>query len=169
MINGPRRGQTKNLTMANTYSQLFFHTVFAVRNRESLINGTVKSHLYPYIVGIIAHQGQKLFIVNGMPDHVHLLLNCKPDFNLSSLIREVKEHSTKYINQQGLTRGKFCWQAGFGAFSVSKREVGKVLNYIKTQEEHHQTKTFRKEYVELLKENEIDFKERYIFDLVLPT
>ena len=152
--------------MADTYSQIFYHAIFAVRNRESLITPRIKDNLYKYIGGIINNQKQKLFIINGVPDHVHLLLNCKPDVNLSSLIGEIKEHSTKFINDQKIIRGKFYWQAGFGAFSVSKKEVGVVLNYIKQQEEHHKRKTFKEEYIELLKENEIDFKQDYIFESV---
>ncbi len=153
--------------MANTYSQIFYHVVFAVRNRESLIVPGIKEELYKYITGIINNQKQKLFIINGMPDHVHLLLNCKPDVNLSDLVREIKEHATKFINEKKIIRGKFYWQAGFGAFSVSKKDVSVVLNYIKNQEEHHRVKTFREEYLEFLKENEIEFKDEYLFDFDL--
>lgn len=153
--------------MADTYTQIFYHVVFAVRNRESLIIPSVKEDLYKYISGIVTNQKQKLFIINGMPDHVHLLLNCKPNMNLSDLVREIKEHSTKFINDKKLLRGKFYWQAGFGAFTVSKKDVAMILNYIKTQEEHHQKKTFREEYLELLKENEIEFKKEYLFEFDL--
>lgn len=149
--------------MADTYSQIFYHVVFAVRNRNSLIVPAVKSELYKYITGIVQKQNQKLFIINGMPDHVHLLLNCKPDINLSNLVKEIKEHSTKFINSKKIIPRKFYWQAGFGAFSVGKRELPIILNYIKNQEEHHRRKNFRTEYLEFLKENEIDFKEEYIF------
>jgi REP element-mobilizing transposase RayT len=78
--------------MGDTYSQIFYHVVFAVRNREALIVPQIKSDLYRYISGIIEKKGQKLFIINGMPDHVHLLLNCKPNMNLSDLVKEIKEH-----------------------------------------------------------------------------
>jgi len=153
--------------MADTYSQIFYHVVFAVRNRESLIIPQIKDELYKYITGIITQQKQKLFIINGMPDHVHLLVNCKPDMNLSSLVREIKEHSTKFINDKRIIPGKFHWQAGFGAFSVSKKDVGIVLNYIKNQEEHHRIKTFKDEYLFFLKENDISFQEKYLFDFDL--
>jgi putative transposase len=153
--------------MADTYSQIFYHVVFAVRNRESLITPPIKDELYKYISGIVSNQKQKLFIINGMPDHVHLLLNCKPNMNLSDLVREIKEHSTKFINDKKILRGKFYWQAGFGAFTVSKKDVAMILNYIKTQEDHHQNKTFREEYLQFLKENEIEFKEEYLFEFDL--
>lgn len=153
--------------MANTYSQIFYHVVFAVRNREALITSAIKEDLYKYITGVITNQKQKLFIINGMPDHVHILLNCKPNVNLSDLVKEVKEHSSKFINEKALLKGKFYWQEGFGAFTVSKREIGRVIDYIKNQEEHHRKKTFREEYVEFLKENEIEYKEEYLFDFNL--
>ncbi|MBA3663374.1 MAG: IS200/IS605 family transposase [Bacteroidetes bacterium] len=153
--------------MANTYSQIFYHVVFAVRNRESLIVKDIKDDLYKYITGIVTNQKQKLFIINGMPDHVHLLLNCKPNVNLSDLIREIKEHSTKFINSKKILRGKFYWQEGFGAFTVSKKDVSAVLNYIKFQEDHHTKTTFREEYLTFLKEHEIDFKAEYLFDFDL--
>lgn len=153
--------------MADTYTQIFYHVIFAVRNRDSLIITAIKDDLYKYITGIITNQKQKLFIINGMPDHVHILMNCKPNMNLSDNIRDIKEHSTKFINGEKKLRGQFYWQAGFGAFTVSKKDVSMVLNYIKNQEDHHKKKTFREEYLEFLKENEIEFKEEYVFDFDL--
>jgi putative transposase len=145
----------------NTYSQIFYHVVFAVRNRESLILPGIKDEVYSYISGIVANQKQKLFIINGMPDHIHMLLNCRPNMNLSNLVAAVKEHSGKLINSKGLLRGKFYWQEGFGAFTIGKKDVGPVLNYIKTQEEHHTREAFRVEMQRLLKENEVDYREEY--------
>lgn len=153
--------------MADTYSQLFYHVVFAVRNREALIVPSIKEDLYKYIAGIISKQNQKLFIINGMPDHVHILINCKPNINLSDSVREIKEHSSKFMNAEKKMLGKFYWQAGFGAFSVSKKDVLMIINYIKNQEEHHKIKSFKKEYLEFLKENEIEYNERYLFDFDL--
>ena len=153
--------------MADTYTQIFYHIVFAVRNRESLIIPAIKDDLYKYITGIITNQKQKLFIINGMPDHIHILMNCKPNMNLSDNVREIKEHSTKFINDKNKLRDKFYWQNGFGAFTVSKRDIPMILNYIKNQEEHHKAKTFGEEYLEFLKENEIEFQEEYLFDFDL--
>src|SRR5215207_9457590 len=106
--------------MADTYSQIYYHVVFAVRNRESLVTPALKDDLYRYISGIISSQQQRLLIINGMPDHVHILMSCTPNMNLSNLVKEIKEHSTKFINERKIIRGRFYWQAGFGAFSVSK-------------------------------------------------
>ena len=152
--------------MANTYTQIFYHVVFAVKGRANLISPLWKSDLYKYISGIITNQRQKLYIVNGMPDHIHILVSCKPNMALSNLVKEIKEHSSKYINDKGFIQGKFNWQEGFGAFSVSFRNVEQVANYIKNQEKHHEVKSFKDEYLEFLKEQNIDFEEKYIFEEV---
>ncbi|MFL5753139.1 MAG: IS200/IS605 family transposase [Bacteroidia bacterium] len=150
--------------MANTYTQFFYHLVFAVKGRENLIHISWKDDLYKYISGIIEKQGQKLYILNGMPDHIHLLISCKPTVKFSDLVKEVKEHSTKYINQNKLVKGKFSWQEGYGAFTVSFGNVNAVLNYIKNQEEHHNKKTFREEYIGFLEEQQIVYNEKFIFE-----
>ena len=98
-----------------------------------------------------------------MPDHVHILFGMKPDQALSDLIKQVKQDSSKWINQQGYVQGRFSWQACYGAFSYSKSQIPRVVRYIQNQKEHHKKKTFREEYLEFLKAFEIDFNEGYIF------
>ena len=150
--------------MANTYTQLFYHVVCVVQGRDNLIASSWKDELYRYIAGIIDQQGQKLYIINGVPNHIHILISCKPTMAISDLVREIKEHSSKHINSKKFVKGKFSWQIGFGAFTVSYRSISSVINYIKNQEEHHKTKTFKEEYLKLLKESEIEYKEEYIFE-----
>lgn len=149
--------------MANTYSQLYYHIVWAVRNRRSVITKDIKELLHKYITGIVTNHGQKVMIVNSHLDHIHLFISCNTSVRLDELMKEVKEHSTKFINNNKLVKGKFYWQSGYGAFSVSKQNSDMIVNYIKKQEEHHAKKNFREEYIELLRENGIDFDERYIF------
>ena len=105
--------------MANTYTQLYVHLVFTVKGRSNLISTRWKEDLYKYITGIITNEKQKLMIINGMPDHLHLLIGLKPDCNLSDLMRTIKANSSKWINENRFVVGKFQWQTGFGAFSVS--------------------------------------------------
>ena len=150
--------------MANTYTQLYFHIVFAVKGRSNYISEQWKDELYKYISGIIANKDQKLMIVNGMPNHIHLLIGTKPNCNLSDLIRDIKANSSKWINEKKFTNFHFEWQTGFGAFTVSQSVVSNVIEYIKNQEEHHRKKTFKEEYVEFLKAYQIDFKDEYLFD-----
>jgi REP element-mobilizing transposase RayT len=150
--------------MANTYTQLYVHVVFAVKGRTNLISKKWKEELYKYITGIISNKNQKLMIINSMPDHIHLLIGFKPDCSLSDLVRDIKANSSKFINEKNFLPGKFEWQTGFGAFTVGQSQIEKVINYILTQEEHHKKKTFREEYIEFLNAYQIDFKTEYIFD-----
>lgn len=103
-------------------------------------------------------------IINGMPDHIHILLGLKPDCNLSDLVRDIKANSSKWINENKFVQGKFEWQTGFGAFTVGYSQVQTVVNYILNQEEHHKRKTFMDEYIEFLKAYSIDFKPEYLFE-----
>lgn len=149
--------------MANTYTQLYFHIVFAVNGRGNLIAAHWKDELYRYITGIISNKNQKLMIINGMPNHVHLLIGTKPTCNLSDLVRDIKANSSKWINEKQFVNGKFEWQTGFGAFTVSQSAVNNVLEYIKNQEKHHQIKTFKEEYTGFLKAYKIEYKTEYLF------
>ena len=150
--------------MANTYTQIYFHIVFAVKGRRNIISQQWKEELYKYISGIVTNKNQKLIAINGMPDHIHMLIGMKPDATLSDLVRDIKANSSKFINEKKWVIGKFEWQQGFGAFTLGHSQMDIVINYIKNQEIHHQTKTFREEYLEFLTSYEVDFKTEYIFD-----
>ena len=109
-------------------------------------------------------KGQKSIIVNGAADHVHLLVGLKPATALSDLVRDVKNNTSNFINDQKVIRGKFSWQEGYGAFSYSHSQLGAVYEYILKQEERHQRKSFREEYWGLLQKFEIAFEEQYLFE-----
>ncbi|MFH7016114.1 IS200/IS605 family transposase [Flavobacterium sp. FlaQc-47] len=150
--------------MANTYSQLYIHVVFAVKGRQNLISIIWKDEIYKFITGIVTNKEQKLIAINGMPDHVHILIGLKPDKSISDLVRDIKANSSKFINDKKWINGKFEWQTGFGAFSYSHSQLTNVINYIHNQEEHHKTKTFKEEYIEFLKLFNVDFKNEYLFE-----
>lgn len=156
---------TPNLEiMADTYTQLFVHVVFAVKGRDNLISVKWKDSLYKYITGIISNKDQKLIIINGMPDHVHILISFQPSCILSDLVRDVKANSSRWINENKYVAGKFEWQNGFGAFTVNPYQLKTLIEYISNQEEHHKRKTFRDEYVKFLNENNIEYKPEYLFE-----
>ena len=150
--------------MANTYTQLYFHTVFAVKGRNNLISKNWKNNLYKYISGVVSNKGQRLMSINGVQNHVHILLGTQADCKLSDLMRDIKANSSKWINENKLVAGKFEWQRGFGAFSISQSDVKRVIDYINNQEKHHKVQSFKKEYLELLHTNEIDFDDKYTFE-----
>ncbi len=149
--------------MANTYTQIHIQSIFAVKNRSSLIQTEWKDELYKYITGIIQKHEHKLLAINGMPDHLHVFFGMRPAQSLSDLMQDIKGSSSKWINDRRFLRSKFEWQAGYGAFSYSKSQVPNVISYIENQEIHHQKKTFLKEYEEFLKKFEVDYDERYLF------
>jgi putative transposase len=149
--------------MANTYTQIYIQTVFAVENRGCLIQNEWKDELYKYIAGIVKNNNHKLIAINGMPDHIHIFIGMKPDQSVSDLLQDIKGGSSKWINEKGFVKGKFKWQSGFGAFSYSQSHIDTVVKYIQQQEEHHQRKTFKEEYVALLKAFQIEHNEKYLF------
>jgi REP element-mobilizing transposase RayT len=151
--------------MANTYTQIYIHVVFAVEGRQSLLQQKNNDELQKYITGIVSTQKQKLIAINNLPDHVHMLIGLTPDLSLSDLVRDVKAGSSKFINAKRWVTGRFSWQEGFGAFSYSRSQLGAVIRYIENQQKHHARKSFRKEYVELLKRFSVEFDPRYIFKM----
>ncbi len=152
--------------MSGTFSQIYIQIVFAVQGRANLISPTWKEELHKYIAGIIKGKNQKPIIVNGMPDHIHAFIGLKPSMAISDLVRDIKNNSTNFINDNKFVRGKFLWQEGYGAFSYSHSHIDNVYNYILNQEMHHKKKTFREEYLEFLKKFKVDYNEKYLFDWV---
>lgn len=152
--------------MANTFSQLYVQVVFAIKNRESLIHKNNREELQKYISGIIENRNAKLLAIYCMPNHTHILIGLKPSVLLSDLIRDIKTGSSKLINEKIWIIGKFNWQEGFGAFSYSHSQIGHVINYINNQEEHHQRKSFKDEYLDFLQKFEIDYDNKYLFEWI---
>jgi len=148
--------------MSNTYTQIHIQLIFAVQYREAMIANEWKDELYKYITGIIQAQKHKLMIINGMPDHLHILIGYRPHQALAELLQDIKGGSSKWINEKKFTRTKFRWQEGYGAFSYSQSHLERVINYIKTQEEHHKKQTFNEEYQSFLKVYNIEYDERYV-------
>jgi len=153
--------------MPGTYSQIYIHVVFAVKSHENLISSTWEERLYRYITGIVENKSQKMLAINGMPDHIHFLIGMKPECSLSDLVREVKKSSNEFINENKFVKGKFNWQIGYGAFSYSHSQLTTVINYIMNQKEHHQRKTFKEEYIDFLKNFNIKYDDKYLFEWIL--
>lgn len=149
--------------MANTYVQIYIHVIFVVRFRAALIDPSWKSELYKYISGIIVGYNHKLLIINGMPDHVHLLIGMRPNQSISDLIQRIKGSSSKWINDNEFTPKRFSWQKGYAAFTYSQSHIPKVIKYIANQEQHHKKNSFRQEYIAFLKAFGVEYEEQYLF------
>lgn len=150
----------------STYSQIYIQVVFAVKGRESLISASWEDELFKYIAGIITNKGQKLLAVNGVPDHIHVLIGMKPSCCLADLVREIKKSTNEFIKEKRFTKFKFQWQEGYGAFSYSQSALNNVIAYINNQKEHHRKITFKEEYKDFLLKFEIDYKDEYLFEWI---
>ncbi len=150
--------------MPNKYTQLYIQFVFAVKNREALINQSWKNDLYKYITGIIQNNKSKLIAINGMADHIHIFIGYKASVSIPDFIKDIKVASTLWINEKKLSKLKFAWQEGYGAFSYAQSQIDAVYKYIQNQEVHHKKKTFKEEYIDFLKGFKVEYNEKYLFD-----
>jgi REP element-mobilizing transposase RayT len=150
--------------MAGSYSQIYIQYVFAVKGRQNLLQKPWREEVFKYISGIIKGKNQKPIIVNGVSDHVHVLVGLKPAMPIPDLIRDIKNNSSNFINENRWVEGKFSWQEGYGVFSYSHSQIDSVYQYIANQEAHHRKKTFKDEYIDFLKKFEIDYEEKYLFE-----
>ena len=147
--------------MPSTHLSLHYHLVFGTKNHDPIITPSWRPKLHAYMGGIIRTLGGVPEIVGGVADHVHLLVGLKATHNLADVLREVKAVSSRWVHEEMKMPG-FAWQEGYGAFTVSASQREKVRQYIETQEEHHRTRTFREEYIELLRRSGVEFDERYL-------
>ncbi len=153
--------------MANTYSQLFVHSIFAVKHRKCVFKASLRPTAFAIIGQQIKDTGCKSLIVNGVEDHVHCLFNLPPKYSTSEIIQKIKAKSSQDFNHLNLFDSKFNWQIGFGAFTLSFKELDKTYKYIEHQEAHLKKESFSDEYLRILKKYDIDYDPKYLFDELL--
>jgi len=154
--------------MANTYTQILIQLVFTPKHRDALIDKSWKGELEKYITGVVQNNGHKLMAISCMPDHIHVLIGYKVTQLIPDLVEAIKTSSNKWIRDNNFCRFKFDWQKGYGAFAYSKSQLDTVVKYILNQEEHHKKKNFMKEYLDFLKEYEIEYQKQYLFEFFDP-
>jgi len=150
--------------MPGSYSQIYIQYVFAVKGRENLLQKPWREGVFKYLAGIIKAKNQKPIIVNGVADHVHVFVGLKPSMNIADLVRDIKNNSSNFINEQKWICGRFSWQEGYGAFSYAHSQIDDVYRYIANQETHHSKRSFRDEYLDFLQKFAVDYDEKYLFD-----
>ena len=150
--------------MANTYTQITIQYVFAVKNRENFLLPKYNNELQKYITGIVQNRKSKMLAINNVSDHIHILIGLSPTYSISKMVQEIKNNSSKFINQKQWYPHKFNWQTGYGAFSYTHSHRPIVIKYIENQQKHHQTENFKTEYFNYLKQNKIEYKNEYVFD-----
>jgi len=149
--------------MADTFVQAYFHLVFAVKNRDALIVKTWKNDLEKYISGIVQNNGHKLIAIGSMPDHIHIFIGYNINQTIPQLVEQIKTSSNHWIKRNNLTRFKFNWQNGYGAFTHSHQQIDFIAKYVLNQEEHHKKTSFKEEYNKLLQDFQIAYKDEYVF------
>ena len=149
--------------MPQSYCNLLYHFVFSTKDREPLITDQVEQRLYEYIGGIVRKQGGVALSINGVADHLHLLAKLRQDRTIADTIRDLKSYSSGWMHKVFPELRDFTWQNGYGAFTVSVSQVPKVSRYIANQKEHHKVQSFRQEFEGLLRKNQIEFDERYLW------
>jgi putative transposase len=161
-----RQIYSEGKNMANTYTQIIIQLVFAVEERQSLIAAAHQEEVNKYITGIVQKKRSKMLAINGVPDHIHILLGLHPTQAISDLVRDIKSDSSEWINGKGWVRGRFSWQEGYGAFSYSRSQLDTVAKYVLNQPEHHSKHSFKAEYLSTLRNFDIAFEEEYVFKFV---
>jgi REP-associated tyrosine transposase len=149
--------------MPHSYSNILTHVVYSTKNRRPFIDAALEARLFPYLGGIVRELGGKLFLVNGVEDHVHLLAELPPTIAIAEAIGKIKGSSTYWIHQSFPDQSGFAWQRGYAAFSVSKSKVAMVARYIERQKEHHKKQSFQDEFLELLRRHGISINEKYLW------
>jgi putative transposase len=140
------------------------HIIFSTKGREPLIDAELKPHLFAYMATVIKDVGGKAVLINGMPDHVHVLTHLPATVSVSDVLRTVKANASRWVHETYPDRAAFGWQRGYAAFSVSASNVDDVRRYVADQEERHRTLSFQDEYRAFLRKHGIEFDERYVWD-----
>jgi putative transposase len=145
--------------------QIYMHIVFSTKNRAPFLKDcALRSGLHAYLIGICDNQGSPSLRVGGTEDHVHVLCRLSKTLDISTLIRELKRDSSKWVKDENPRVADFYWQQGYGAFSVSPSHVDALIEYIANQEEHHRRETFQDEFRRLCKKYGVEIDERYVWD-----
>ena len=150
--------------MPQSLSRVLVHLIFSTKHRAPVLSASIRTELHPYLAAVLrSHQCPSLQ-VGGVEDHVHVLFALCRTLSLAQIVEMVKVASSKWLKTKGTVLAHFHWQSGYGAFSVSESETGSVIDYIRTQEEHHRKMSFQEEYRNFLARHRVDYDERYVWD-----
>ena len=129
----------------STYTQILYQIVFGTKNREQTLTTPNRHELFKYIWGILKKKNCHLYRINGVEDHLHIITHLHPSVSLAFLIKDIKLASSEFIKKNDIFQKFGGWQDGYGAFTYSIKEKNRLIEYVKNQEEHHKTITFRDE------------------------
>lgn len=149
--------------MANTFTSLHYHVVYSTKLRHPWITADIEQRIWEYLGGIARQNNIKALQIGGIENHVHLVLGASPAIAVSKVVQLIKGGSSKWIHESFPFLNDFCWQDGYGAFSISKSQLPTVIHYVANQREHHRKTTFQQEFRAILKRHEIEYDERYVW------
>jgi REP element-mobilizing transposase RayT len=150
--------------LAHTFTRLYYHIIFSTRHRQRLIDAELEERLHPYLGGIVRELGGVAIRVGGVADHVHLLVQFPATLALADAVRVIKANSSGWVHETFPHRRDFAWQTGYGGFTVSKSKLADLDVYIVNQPEHHARQSYETELLDYLKNNEVEYDERFVFD-----
>ena len=150
--------------MGQSLVKNYLHIIFSTKNRKPLILPEFEENLYRYLGGVCRNLESPALMVGGYVDHIHILCLLSKKLTLVSMLENLKTESSKWMKLQSQSLKNFYWQDGYGAFSVNPAQIDIVCNYILNQKEHHKKKTFKKEYLGLLKKYKLEYDERYVWE-----
>ncbi|MGO8813310.1 MAG: IS200/IS605 family transposase [Terriglobia bacterium] len=145
----------------STYTQILYHIVFSTKGRRPVLSDSRRDELFMYLTGVIKNNHCHPVWLNGVRDHVHILLSLRPTVALADLVKDIKVASTVWIKDDHIFTDFEGWQEGYGAFTYSLRDEPELIAYLKTQQEHHRKTTFLEEYRKLLFDHGVNFEEKY--------
>lgn len=146
----------------STYTQILYQIVFSTKSRKKILQEPDRDEVLRYMSGIIQNKNCHLYRINGVEDHLHILTHLHPSVALADLVKDIKLASSEYIKHENLCQGFGGWQAGYGAFTYAYKDIDRLIEYVKNQQQHHKKADFRDEYIALLKEHGIEFDEKYL-------
>jgi len=138
--------------MTRSYISIWIHTVWTTKHREPLLEKKWRIVFFQKMRQIAEEKAYKLDFINGVEDHLHCLFSLKATQNIAQIMKNIKGASSYWLNQQGYIKGKFSWQEGYYAASVSPDRVPTIRNYIRNQEEHHRFNSL---------DNELEYFEKF--------
>ena len=150
--------------MSQTHCNLIYHLVFSTKERRPYLASDIRTEVHRYLAGAIQGIDGIPLIVNGTEDHVHLLVKLSQNHAVRDVLREIKSNSSGWIHREYRNLSDFAWQVGYGAFTVSASQKGRVYAYVENQERHHAVRSFKSEYIAMLKAHEVEYDEKYIWD-----
>ena len=151
--------------MSLSLSQIWLHLVFSTKNRQVFLqNPGFRDEMFLMLNQPLQELGCLPQCTGGWIDHVHIVCELSPTVTIAKLVEHVKAETSKWAKKTSSGSPTFTWQAGYGAFSVSRSNLDRVVNYVERQEEHHKRHSYQEEFRELCQKHELEIDERYVWD-----